>query len=77
MINKKAKRAFKTIQEAALAHELCLVECTDRKTNTKVNVICATVTEDGAVRLHPLGKLFSGNPFNEVAPPGASSHKLI
>lgn len=77
MINRKAKLTFDSLCAAAQAHELCLAECTDRKTGEKVNVICMGAVEDGVVTLHPLGKLFRGNPFNEVTPPGVSSPKLI
>lgn len=68
---------FDAITNAAQAHELCLVECTDRKTGRKVNVICSSESIDGVVRLRPLGKLFRGNPFNEVTPPGLDAPKLI
>ena len=76
MISKKSKLLFGAVCAAAQANELCLAECTDRRTGKKVNVICAT-TEDGVVRLRPLARLFSGNPYNEVAPPGLDAPKLI
>lgn len=75
MISKKARLLFGNVCAAAHKHELCLAECTDRRTGKKVNVICAA-TEDG-VRLRPLARLFSGNPYNEVAPPGLDAPKLI
>ena len=77
MISKKAHMIFNDICGAAQTNELCLVECTDRKTGKKVNVVCFAVTEGGSVQLHPLARLFSGNPHNEVAPPGVTSPKLI
>lgn len=76
-ISRKAKLTFNTIIEAADEHRLCLVECEDRKTGKKVHVLCESWTEDGAVQLNPLGKLFSGNPFNEVTPPDVAAPKLI
>ena len=77
MISKKAKAIFDEVYGAAHAHELCLVECVDRKTGKKVNVLCATSTEGGVVRMQPLARLFSGNPYNEVVPPGLDAPKLI
>ena len=77
MISKKARMLFSEVCDAAHANELCLVECTDRRTGKKVNVICAATTEDGVVRLRLLARLFSGNPYNEVAPPGLDAPKLI
>ena len=76
MISKKARLLFDNVCAAAHEHELCLAECTDRRTGKKVNVICAA-TEDDVVRLRPLARLFSGNPYNEVVPPGLDAPKLI
>ena len=77
MISKKARLLFDNVCAAAHEHELCLTECIDRRTGKKVHVLCATETENGAVRLRPLARLFSGNPYNEVAPPGLDAPKLI
>lgn len=77
MISKKARLLFDNVCAAAHEHALCLAECTDRRTGKKVNVICATSTEGGVVRMQPLARLFSGNPYNEVAPPGLDAPKLI
>lgn len=77
MISKKAHLLFDNVCAAAHERELCLTECTDRRTGKKVNVIRAATTEDGVVRLRPLARLFSGNPYNEVVPPGLDAPKLI
>ena len=77
MISKKARLLFDNVCAAAHEHELCLAECTDRRTGKKVNVICRVENVDGVVTMKPLGKLFRGNPFNEVTPPGVSAPKLI
>lgn len=77
MISKKARLLFDNVCAAAHEHALCLAECTDRRTGKKVNVLCATSTEGGVVRMQPLARLFSGNPYNEVAPPGLDAPKLI
>ena len=45
MISKKARMLFSEVCDAAHANELCLVECVDRKTGKKVNVLCATSTK--------------------------------
>lgn len=76
-ISKKAKMTFDTIIDAASEHRLCLVQSADRKTGKTVYVLCETFQEDGVVHMNPLGKLFSGNPFNEVTPPGVAAPKLI
>lgn len=77
MLSKKAKLHFEALYDAAHANELCLVECTDRKTGKPIPVLCSAETIDGVVHLHPLGKLFRGNPYNEVVPPGLDAPKLI
>ena len=77
MISKKARMLFSEVCDAAHANELCLVECVDRKTGKKVNVLCATSTEDGVVCMQPLARLFSGNPYNEVVPPWLDAPKII
>lgn len=76
-LTKKARMTFDAIIDAAREHRLCLVQCDDRKTGKKVPVLCESWQEDGVVHLNPLGKLFSGSPFNEVAPPGIDAPKLI
>ena len=77
MISKKARMLFSEVCDAAHANELCLMECTDRKTGKKVNVICSVSVSGGTAYMQPLAKLFSGNPYNEVAPPGLDAPKLI
>ena len=77
MISKKARLLFDNVCAAAHEHALCLAECTDRRTGKKVNVLCATSTEGGVVCMQPLARLFSGNPYNEVVPPGLDAPKII
>ena len=78
MISKKSKLLFGAVCAAAQANELCLMECTDRKTGKTVNVLCSVSTEEGGtVLMQPLAKLFSGNPYNEVVPPGLDAPKMI
>ena len=76
-VSNRAKHVFETLTQSARNYELCLIECDDRKTGKKVNVICRVENVDGVVTMKPLGKLFRGNPFNEVTPPGVSAPKLI
>lgn len=76
-ISKKAKMTFGAIIDAASEYRLCLVQSADRKTGKTVYVLCETFQENGVVHTNPLGKLFSGNPFNEVTPPGVVAPKLI
>ena len=75
--SKRSRYTFSTVQEAAADHRLCLARCEDRSTGKLVYVICETFQEDGVVTYNPLAKLLSGNPYNEVTPPGISAPKLI
>ena len=68
---------FDEVHGAAQANELCLIECVDRKTGKKVNVICSVSAGGGTAYMQPLAKLFSGNPYNEVVPPGLDAPKMI
>ena len=77
MISKKARLLFDNVCAAAHEHALCLAECTDRRTGKKANVLCATSTEGGVVCMQPLARLFSGNPYNEVVPPGLDAPEII
>lgn len=71
MISKKARMIFDEVYGAAHAHELCLVECVDRKTGKKVNVLCATSTEGGVVRMQPLRLAYSAaTPTTKLFPRG-------
>lgn len=74
---KRSCYTFNAVQEAALDRRLCLAKCEDRLTGKKVYVICETIQEDGVITYNPLAKLFNGNPYNEVTPPGISAPKLI
>lgn len=75
--SKKVQYTLATIGDAARDHRLCVTTCEDRKTGKKVHVLCETYIEDGVTQYNPVARLFSGNPFNEVTPPGLAAHKQI
>ena len=76
-LSKKAKAIFDEIKEAAKNDCLCLMECEEIGTKKKVPVICSHCTENGVHHFQPLAKLFAGNPYNQVAPPGKEAPRLI
>lgn len=77
MITKRARLQFQLIASAGQSSTLCLAECYNLKTEKKEYVLCAHHLENGVSYYEPLAKLFKGNPFNEITPPGAAKYKLI
>jgi len=75
MLKRGEKANFKTVQKAAKAGQLALLECTDAKTGNRVPVIVAVnVTrqpDEEAYEFIPLARMFTGNPYDEVLPPDA------
>lgn len=70
MIAKGHRRNLDTIRRAARNGDLGLMECTDTATGQPVMVLVAKwLDSDGQVNLVPLGKMFDGNPYEEVIPP--------
>ena len=68
---------FANLKEAALDHRLVLAACEDRSTGRRVNVVCESYVENGVTMYNPIARLFDGNPYNEVTPPGVAADKLI
>lgn len=67
------KANFHTMQQAAEHEQLALMECTRKADGEKIYVICAVNWYPGAKEEYefiPLAKLFDGNPYDEVLPPG-------
>lgn len=63
------KRNFQTLVDAAKADRLALVSCQDASTGELVPTLCA-VNEDGdQIELVPFGRLFDGNPYDQLLPP--------
>lgn len=78
MFKRKAVAAYESLTVSARADALCLAKCEDVRTGKKVDVVCRVHHDGhGGVVLEPLARLFSGNPYNEVTPPGMSANKLI
>ena len=61
---------FETLQRASANGDLCLVECRDAMTGQPVYALCAVNYDGEMVELAPLAKLFDGNPYEELVPPG-------
>lgn len=68
-IAKGYKANFHTLNQAFLDGRVCLMECTDKITKAKVNVICAVNEVEGEYEMVPFAKLFEGNPYDELDPP--------
>jgi hypothetical protein len=67
------KANFNTMVQAADDGMLALVECTRKADGEKIYVICAVnynPDEKEGYELIPVAKLFDGNPYEEVIPPG-------
>lgn len=77
MITKRAQLQFSSILSAAQMQALCIAKCFNITTGKPEYVLCAHSIIDSVEEYQPLAKLFQGNPFNEVTPPGASKYKLI
>jgi len=75
--SKKIRMTLGTIVDAAHDHRLCVAICEDRKTGKKVQVLCESYVENGSVQYNPVARLFSGNPHNEITPPGLAASKQI
>lgn len=62
---------FRTLQRAAKDRNLALVDCQDKATGKPVRVVAAIcLGDDGEYAIVPLAKLFDGDPFEELNPPG-------
>jgi hypothetical protein len=63
---------YNTLLRAAANKDLALMACTDRTTGKDVAVLCAVQPGgEGTLEFVPLAKLFDGNPYDELLPPGA------
>lgn len=63
---------FKTLQLADKGGDLAMIECKDQMTGEYVAVIVAMGwdAEANEYVLTPLARMFTGNPYDEVTPPG-------
>lgn len=77
-IAKGYKTNFQTLLRAAGNGDLALIECQDAATKKPVITICAIGRDAaGNVGMTPLAKLFDGNPYEELIPPGDPADTLI
>ena len=65
------KLNFETLQQAMLARDAALLDCRRIGSGEQVAAICAVNRQaDGSIEFVPLAKLFDGNPYEEILPPG-------
>jgi hypothetical protein len=70
------KQNLETIIRAAKNGDLCLMQCTDAKSGQKVDVLAAYYMDKGEYVMVPMAKLFEGNPYEELLPPGMENSPL-
>jgi len=64
------KTNFETLKKAGANGDLCIMECQDKQTGKTVIAICAVGREEGGdFTMHPLAKMFDGDPYEELNPP--------
>jgi len=64
------KNNFETMKHAFANGDVALMECTDVATGKPVITICAVQTDQEGCTFVPLAKMFDGNPYEELNPPG-------
>lgn len=70
MITQGYKNNFNQLKRAFENEDVCLMECTNKKTGKTINVICAVQYVEGdKIEMVPFAKMFDGNPYDEVEPP--------
>jgi hypothetical protein len=67
------KANLATIQSAADAGHLAVVECSDKVTGKPVHALASIAWDGEEYTITPLAKLFDGNPFEELNPPRATA----
>jgi hypothetical protein len=70
MIPQPYQDNFKTLNQAFSDGAACLLECHERATGRPVYVICAVNRRGPDYELVPFARLFDGNPYELLAPPG-------
>jgi hypothetical protein len=65
------KANFETLQRAVTNGDAALIDCVDVQTREQVAVVCAANRlENGDFEFVPLARLFQGDPYAEIYPPG-------
>jgi hypothetical protein len=65
------KTNFETLMRAAKEGRMILADCRDKKTGKPVRVIAAVSDSGtGEFDIIPFARMFDGNPFEELDPPG-------
>lgn len=66
---------FDTLSRAFAEGCVALVDCTDKTTGEQVPTICALEFDGETYTLKPFARLFTGNPYEELLPPGAEEDR--
>lgn len=73
MIAEGHKANFETLKQAAEDGNLAIMDCQDKETGKQVIVICAVGFDGDEYTMVPLAKMFDGDPYEELNPPGTES----
>lgn len=64
------RKNFETLRKAFADDNVCLLECTDAKTQQPVVTLCMVNRLAGSdYEMVPVAKFFDGNPYHELLPP--------
>ena len=69
MLSKGIVQNFETLKKAFANGDVALMECFDTKENAVVAVLCAVRRHGNDIEMVPFGKMFSGNPYEQLLPP--------
>lgn len=64
-----AQANFQVLLNAARSNDLALLSCKSKLMGEPVYTICAVSRLDGEIAFSPIGRLFNGNPYEELDPP--------
>ena len=70
MIPQAYRENFNTLHRAFDEGAACLLECHEQATGKPVYVICAVNRCGEEFELVPFARLFDGNPYERLSPPG-------
>jgi len=70
MIPQPQRDNFNTLNRAFADGAACLLECYEKATGQPAYVICAVNCHGQQAELVPFARLFDGNPYELLSPPG-------
>lgn len=68
-MNAAIQNNFETLLRSVKANQLFVFECTDTKTGEKVPTLATIERHGEEFSLRPLARVFTGDPYQEIAPP--------